>query len=606
MSNIVTQSFHNNVAESVINEIQNNTAQYYYYFGNTFGSPSVPETPLNSPEYIAKTRNNMIMILQVTSSDVSYVVPRVNWASGIRYEKYESSKVGTQTNFYVINDQYNVYKCVDNGETGAVSTVKPTGSDLDIITTGDNYKWKFMYNVPLSLRNKFLSDIYMPVSNALRNRFFSSGEIESVTISDNGAGYVQASTTISITGDGINAAMAPIITSGRLSGVTITNPGEGYTFATITVNSPVATVVAKITANLSNGNISSQQAVVENLATPGTIESISIINGGTGFVGTPTIVITGDGTGAAADVVSVVNGEITRIVMSNTGLNYTYATVTISNPGSATGYVLSANVSPPFGHGRDAVKELYASNLMFYGNMAGTQVAGFDINNDYQQFGLVKNIRTTSFDTYIVDQPSKHKYIILTNNTTASLIAGTSIIANTINAKQFNVTAILGGKLNTWADSFTYAIEVVPVVTGDIPEIGATYQRVTGSEQFNCLGVESHPAIDFKASSLCYIITTTYNMAFFPVDTILTDGANTYIVVMPTTGKIMVQALDGGVISNGITLTKQSDNTKTFVATTVIPPLADKRTGDILTIDNRASFYQSSEQAVSTRTVIRF
>lgn len=465
MSSIVAQSFHNNVAESVMNEIQNNTARYYYYFGNTKPAPVTVETPINSPEYIAATHNNMIMLLRVNSSDVSYVVPRVNWSSGVRYNKYESSKVGTQSNFYVLTDEFNVYKCIDNNAEGVVSTVKPTGTDIDIIRTADGYAWKFMYNVPLSLRNKFLSDIYLPVSNALRNRFYGSGEIDSVTILEPGAGYIQASTTISITGDGVNAALSPVVSGGRIISVTIDNPGTGYTYATITVNSPTATTVAKLAASLIDGSISSQQAIIENLATPGTIDSISIISAGSGYTVAPSVSIVGDGVDATA-VAHIVDGALSYIEVTNPGINYTYANVTLT--GAGTGAYASANVSPVFGHGRDAVKELYASNLMFYGNMAGTSVAGFDITNDYQQFGLIKNVRSTTFDMSLLDQTTKNRYLLNTppESDLTDLVPGTTIVTDGV--KRFDVISV------TYNLAGNGIVEVSPKGSY-VPEVGDIY-----------------------------------------------------------------------------------------------------------------------------------
>ena len=68
--------------------------------------------------------------------------------------------------FYVVTDEYNVYKCLDNNNN-ARSTVKPTGTALDPFETSDGYIWKFMYNIPINLRNKFYTDDHIPVVSAL-------------------------------------------------------------------------------------------------------------------------------------------------------------------------------------------------------------------------------------------------------------------------------------------------------------------------------------------------------------------------------------------------------------------------------------------------------
>lgn len=59
------------------------------------------------------------------------------------------------------------------------------------------------------------------------------------------------------------------------------------------------------------------------------IDSISVINGGSGYLYQPTVTITGDGIGATATA-KVTNGKITSISLTNRGSNYTTAAITIS------------------------------------------------------------------------------------------------------------------------------------------------------------------------------------------------------------------------------------------------------------------------------------
>jgi hypothetical protein len=59
------------------------------------------------------------------------------------------------------------------------------------------------------------------------------------------------------------------------------------------------------------------------------LSAILVINAGTGYTSAPTVTITGDGTGAAAEAV-VVNGKIQSINITNRGIDYTRAVITIS------------------------------------------------------------------------------------------------------------------------------------------------------------------------------------------------------------------------------------------------------------------------------------
>lgn len=59
------------------------------------------------------------------------------------------------------------------------------------------------------------------------------------------------------------------------------------------------------------------------------IDSIAVINGGSDYLYNPTVIITGDGTGATATA-KITNGKVTSITVTNRGSNYTTAAITIS------------------------------------------------------------------------------------------------------------------------------------------------------------------------------------------------------------------------------------------------------------------------------------
>jgi hypothetical protein len=599
MSSVITSSFHNSIAEDILSEITANFSRYYYYFGNTTPAPTEPETPLNNHMYIAKTRNSMITLLQVSSNDVSLVLDRINWETGTRYNKYDCEIEGVITNFYVITDEFNVYKCLDNDVEGTLSIVKPTGSDVDPIVTADGYKWKFMYNVPLSMRNKFMTAAYIPVSTGLRNRFFSDGEIDSVIIEKNGIGYTQPTTSITVTGDGSGADISPIVAGGQVVGVTINNPGTGYSYATLTVTSSLVTDPddeAVIIGNLSNGNINSQQALIENLTTPGTIDSITVKTGGSGFTVAPTVTITGDGDGATATAY-VINGSLTKIEMTNVGSGYTFANVILGEYGGATGFEVYANPSPPLGHGRNAVKELYANTLMFYGNMTGNTVNGFPVTNDYQQFGLIKDIRSKAFNSDYADYAKSNTYAIYCEEDIAAFNIDDQIYLDGGEGSQTFIikSKQVGGTMN--------ALEVVPVSGTIPPQNGIVFTRSGGAETITSVSVKYQPLVATRTSTFCYTIDAVYDDLVIVNDTILTKTGHSFIVVATKPGRILLQPLDGGTVAVNDTLSFGAVN---IIATAVITPTVDKNTGELMTIDNRASFFQSPEQSVSTRTVIRF
>lgn len=124
------------------------------------------ETPIDptgafSDELV--TRSEIISMKRVTSSTMSHVVPRYNWTSGVVYTQYSTSSTTLfSSNFYVVTDENYVYKCISNN-SGATSTVKPTGTSTSNITLSDGYVWKFMYDVPTSMASQFLTTNWLPV-----------------------------------------------------------------------------------------------------------------------------------------------------------------------------------------------------------------------------------------------------------------------------------------------------------------------------------------------------------------------------------------------------------------------------------------------------------
>ena len=85
-------------------------------------------------------------------------------------------------------------------------------------------------------------------------------------------------------------------------------------------------------ATFDNSGVS-RTAIIEEIPQSSTgISSIEISNAGYNYETTPTITITGDGVGATA-VAIIQNGRITQIKMTNRGVDYSRAVVTISGGG---------------------------------------------------------------------------------------------------------------------------------------------------------------------------------------------------------------------------------------------------------------------------------
>jgi len=113
--------------------------------------------------------NDMIAAKLINASDVSHVVKRTDWTSGTVYTEYDHNQDDQiDQTFFVMTDQYNVYKCISN-YGGVVSTVKPTGQSSSIIETSDNYRWKFMYEVQQADVLKYVTTDWIPIKYLTTN-----------------------------------------------------------------------------------------------------------------------------------------------------------------------------------------------------------------------------------------------------------------------------------------------------------------------------------------------------------------------------------------------------------------------------------------------------
>ena len=217
------------------------------------GTDASPLTPIDSVSQEFHTFDDLLAAKRVTSSDVSVVIPRRNWATGTVYDYYRhdyghyvtgsTSSIVTadsgatalyDATFYVLTDDFNVYKCLDNN-SGATSTVKPSGTSTSILTTGDGYKWKYMYSLSAAQQTNFLSTDFMAVAtNATVAAANTAGAIDIVKIKTAGSGGTDGTHTgIAIKGDGSSGTVSVTVSSGVVTAVTVTAGGTGYTYGYI-------------------------------------------------------------------------------------------------------------------------------------------------------------------------------------------------------------------------------------------------------------------------------------------------------------------------------------------------------------------------------------
>jgi len=242
------------------------------------------------------------------------------------------------------------------------------------------------------------TNIGVPITNGTATLIYAGHAASGEASLKYGAGYngnpsVSVSTT---TGSGFvaliqsapsAAKLIPLLENGQIVGVQVDNPGVGYSTAKLTVSGDGT--LADLAADIAIGNINTLQANNELLTVDGSINNIQVVSQGYGY-GTATISVEGDGTGLIARA-SLFNGKVVKINIVNAGSGYTWAKITIN--GNGFGATARAIISPFGGHGKSAFEELFARTLMFYSNVSLDKNQGFDVNNDYRQVGIIKNLR---------------------------------------------------------------------------------------------------------------------------------------------------------------------------------------------------------------------
>jgi hypothetical protein len=104
------------------------------------------------------------------------------------------------------------------------------------------------------------------------------------------------------------------------------------------------------------------------------------------------VTIAGDGVGATARAkINSSSNTVSSITMINRGLNYTYATISITDSGTGSGATANAVISPPGGHGSDPMRELGGSYLMLNPRIKSSEDGKISINNEYRQIALIQD-----------------------------------------------------------------------------------------------------------------------------------------------------------------------------------------------------------------------
>lgn len=271
MSAIITDQIRILNAKNFVNEVSSATNSYYSFIGlpnpNEIQTnwDTSPPSPKDSFDEENSYWDTMIALKKISASDVRQVVQKRFWSSGTTYDMYRhdysrsnTAKVSGATNlysatYYIINSDYRVYICLQNGTTpdtpnGKPSLDEPTFTDLEprsAGSSGDGYLWKYLYTIKPSEATKFETADFISVPQnwstssdnaAVRNNAVD-GSIKIVTVTNRGVGVGTANRTytrVPIRGDGTGAECTIVINNDqKVESVTISSQGSGYTYGNV-------------------------------------------------------------------------------------------------------------------------------------------------------------------------------------------------------------------------------------------------------------------------------------------------------------------------------------------------------------------------------------
>ena len=265
MAAIITNKFRINNALQFYESFSEATATTYYLFigrahawasdadvqGNTIaeGTDASPPTPNDDISSEFYNWDDMLGAKIIASTDVSYCIPRRNWTTGTTYDHYEHDISSSNTansgatnlfdsTFVVMNSAYAVYKCIEN-DSNTASTVEPTSTSNSIVTTGDGYKWKYMYSLTSAETLNFMSTDFIHVStDSTVTAAAVDGALDTIEVVAGGSSYSLSTgstiTAIPIRGDGSSGVCSVTISAGAIASAAVTTAGTGYTYAYIT------------------------------------------------------------------------------------------------------------------------------------------------------------------------------------------------------------------------------------------------------------------------------------------------------------------------------------------------------------------------------------
>tara|TARA_B100000575_G_C23143728_1_gene666788 strand:- start:12076 stop:13572 length:1497 start_codon:yes stop_codon:yes gene_type:complete len=365
MSAIITEKFRQHNANQFSESFTETAKNLYYLFlgkataftsATTGGSDSSPPTPGDNPVDESRAWDSMLAAKNITSSDISFAIPRRNWSNGSTFDMYEHNITASNqttssasnlydSTFYFVTSDFNVYKVLDNNGGTAYSGAEPTSTSTSPFALG-GYVLKYMYTITQSEISKFVTTDFVPVStDSTVSAAATDGKIESFIVTA-GSGYTNGTYFTAVHGDGTSAGTS----SGAIIRITVANNA---------------------------------------------IASFGLV------AGTDTTVHAG--------------GANYTFGFVNLGNDFIFSDASLSSSsslGSGTGGAIDVIISPVGGHGSNAVTELGGHYVMAATTITQAEDDNFSTANDFRTVGIVVDPTNFGTSTVATASTARQTYVV--------------------------------------------------------------------------------------------------------------------------------------------------------------------------------------------------
>ena len=509
MAAIVTDQFRILNASNFIDSVTSGNDSYYVFLGldnptsvgfgrTTNWNENIPN-PTDNLEYLSHYRDTSLFGKKITSANIRRLIRKVTWTSNTSYEMYRhdysiqnptpnsnSSRL-YDSNYYIINRDFRVYICIDNGSSattpkGTKSQDEPTFTDLEPSaagTSGDGYVWKYLFSVSPSDIIKFDSTEYVVVPND----WAASTDSQIVSVRENG----------------------------------------------------------------NSGSVN-----------PNQMKKVYIANGGSGYK-SDIVDIIGDGSGGRVSITVNSSGSIVSTQVTAGGYGYSWGIVDLSTiqPGTILNPAKLIPIIPPSkGHGYNIYTELGTDKVLVYARFDDS-TKDFPTDTKFAQVGIIKNPTTFSSDTVVF---TENQYSSLGAIGLTSSFTGTPVIGEEI------TQIVSGGTARGYVASYDMDTRVLKYFQDRSLYFGNSLDQTDRNDHSRVYNFES------------------------------TGGP-----ISPYSGSV-----DTSLNSNKVTIgTKVIDLGVTFTEGLANPEI-NKKTGDIIYIDNRPLVTRDIRQKEDIKIILEF